>query len=179
MSQSSLPTTIVNAAPSSAPIAYRLREIEGLLDDMFREAKSHVGGNPVELARAFVATHRIKDVLADVTKAFNAQYEVLKTETVPKAFEDAGVPNVPLSEGFRVQVSAKLQASICPDRKADAYEWLRANQLGDLITETVNTQTLSAAAKAMLEEDNRELPELLFNVAVKDNTSVVAAKAKK
>ena len=177
MSKPTLPASIVNAAPTSARVAAALRNLETLIDDLFYEIKAN-NGSPQELARGFVAAHRLKDVLADVQKRFGAQYDVLKTETVPKAFEDAGVPNVPLSEGFRVQVSAKLQASIRPEHKGEAFDWLRNNNLGSLITETVNTNTLSATAKSLLEDQNTELPELLFNVAIKDNTSVVATKAK-
>lgn len=177
MSKSSLPASIVEAVPSCLELATPLRDFERSVDGFFSDCKARTG-NTVELARAFVAAHRLKERLADITKAFNAQYEVLKTEVVPKAFEDAGVPNVPLSEGFRVQVSAKLQASIRPEHKAEAFNWLRENNLGSLIAETVNTNTLSATAKSLLEEQNTELPELLFNVAIKDNTSVVATKAK-
>ena len=45
-----------------------------------------------------------------------------------------------------------------------------------LVTETVNSSTLSAAAKFELEEHGREFPEELFNVALVPTTSVTATK---
>jgi hypothetical protein len=58
--------------------------------------------------------------------------------------------------------------------KEAAFEWLRENGLGELITETVNASTLSAQARKML-EDGTELDADIFNVSVFPTTSITKA----
>lgn len=134
--------------------------------------------NPIELARSFVALRILKEKLEVALKPFDAFYEEMAKVKIPTMFERHKVPNVTLEEGYRVQVSHTLRASIRGGQdKEAAYQWLRDNGLGDLVTETVNAATLSAAAKAMAEE-NRELDGDLFNVAIMANTSFVRVKGK-
>lgn len=129
----------------------------------------------VEYTRAFVRVRGVKDRLDEVVKAFNSVYEELKTIKLPAKFEEAGVPTINLDEGFRVTVGHRLFASIKGGMKEEAYQWLRDNDLADLVTETVNASTLSAVAKSMAEE-NRELNEDLFSVAILPTTSVTKTK---
>lgn len=132
-------------------------------------------GGVVEQTRAFVALRQIKDMFDASIKQLNLIYEDYKVNRLPTAFEAAGVPTVNLDEGYRVTVQHKLHASIRGDKKEEAYKWLNENGLGDLITNTVNASTLSAAAKSMA-EDNIELPDEIFNVAIIPNTSVTKTK---
>jgi len=141
----------------------------------FEQEMSLVGTDAIEVARAFVKLRHLKDRTEAVAKAISIAYEQIKTTTLPEAFDMAGVPSVNLEEGFRVTVSHKLYASIKKDMKEAALEWLRANDLGDLISPTVNASTLSAVAKTMGEE-NRELDPELFSVAIVPNTSVTPVK---
>jgi len=137
--------------------------------------KIRENGDIVDMARAFVVAHRLQSFIDEAAKAYNKLFELYKTKYMPEALEAAGVTHVPLSEGFRIGMSARTWASVNKDQRDAAYEWLRNNGLGDLIQPTINASTLSAAAKAMLEE-NRELPEDLFKVAVVPTTSVTATK---
>ena len=132
--------------------------------------------NPIELARSFVAVRTLKDKLEVTLKPFDAFYEELAKVKIPMVFDRHKVPNVTLEEGYRVQVSHNLRASIKGGTdKEVAYQWLRDNGLGDIVTETVNASTLSAVAKTMAEE-NRELDAEIFNVAILPNTSFVRVK---
>jgi len=134
--------------------------------------------SPIELARYFVRVRETKDQLEKILKPFDAFYETLAKVKIPETFDRHGVPSVTLDEGYRVTVSHALRASIRGgvDKEA-AYEWLRDNGLGDIVTQTVNASTLSAVAKTM-GEDNKELPEGLFNVAIMPNTSFNRIKGK-
>lgn len=134
-------------------------------------------GDVIEYARAFVQMRRVKDKLDELEKRVSKIYEVMKVEKLPAKFEEAGVPTINLDEGFRISVSHRVFASIKTDRKSEAYDWLRQNNLGDIISETVNSSTLSAVAKSMA-EDNLELDADIFNVAVVNTTSVTKTKAK-
>ncbi len=129
-------------------------------------------GQPAsKLAHVIVMLRQASDQWNEVGKVIDAALDKLKTELVPAAFEAEGITNFSLDTGYRVTVSTRFVASIKKGHKEDAYEWLRDNALGDLITETVNAQTLAAAGKAML-EDGKELPEEHFNSAFLPNTSI-------
>ncbi len=132
----------------------------------------------MQLARAFVVMHRLqKRMLSDeeAFKDFKAWHREVKEHLVPQCFEQAGIENVPLSEGFRVGTSEAWRASIKPDQKVGAYAWLKENEKGDIIQPTVNASTLSALAKQMAETNN-ELPEEFFNTALVPSTSVTSIK---
>jgi hypothetical protein len=133
--------------------------------------KDYDTADVVEATRAFVHLRRVKDEIDELNKRFNKVYEEWKTKKIPQKFDEAGVPTVNLEEGYRVTISQLVRASVKPDQKLAAYDWLRNNGLGDIVTETINSSTLSAVAKSMAEE-NRELSADLFNVVVIPSTSV-------
>lgn len=175
----SLPRSLLTHVPSATAAAKALRDFEKALVSMTHELHKVDDAPAVEAARAFVVLHRLDGMVDDARKAFGAVFDKYKTEVIPDIFDKDGVPHVPLDEGFRVGVSGKLYAAIKADRKEVAYAWLRKNELGDLITETVNASTLSAVARDMRENQNKDLPEDLFNVADKYTTSVTKTAAKK
>ena len=94
----------------------------------------------------------------------------MKEEIVPKKFTEQGVSSMTVN-GYRFTVSAQSRTTIQKDRKDEAYEWLRNNGLEDLITETVNSSTLSATAKSLMSE-GIDLPDDVFNIYSYENTSM-------
>lgn len=176
-SDSTLPRSIVNALPASVDVAARLNDARQLLTVIDAELIAARRGGAVALARAFVALHRLKSRYEEFGKQFNALFEVYKNQHVPEALEAEKLANVALAEGFRISVSTQVRASIREGKKGEAYDWLRNHDLGDIIQETINSSTLSAAARELL-EGNVELPEAEFNVYTAFNTSVTATKAK-
>lgn len=174
-----LPATIVAALPSSRKFSEQLDALYRVLsvELVVELAKAREAG-AVNLARAFVAFHRLNDKLDALDKAFEATFADLKGVVIPAAFEAEGLPSVPLSEGYRVGIAHNFRASIKEGMRDQAYHWLRANGMGDLITSTVNASTLSAAAKHSVEVDNKDFPDDLFNVAIMLNTSVTTATKK-
>ena len=125
----------------------------------------------VEFARAFVKLRELKDEIDETFKAFDAFYTKTKDVDLPLKFDEAKVPTVTLDEGFRVTVAHNVRASVKKDKKQEAMDWLRANGLGDIVSETINASTLAAVAKSMTEE-NRELDPDLFSVYILPTTSV-------
>jgi hypothetical protein len=75
------------------------------------------------------------------------------------------------TDDSRVTRTAKVYASIPGDKREAAYQWLRDNGYEGLIQETVNSSSLSGAAKEMMANGN-ELPEDLFSVHTKDGISI-------
>lgn len=164
----SIPIATKSVLVSLSETESQLKIIAGLIS-----ADLEIGA--IELARNFIALRSIVDRLEDVAKPLDKLYQQMKTVNLPEAFDRHGVPSVTLDEGYRVTVSHTVRASIKPDMKDAAYAWLRDNGLGDIVTETVNSSTLSAVARTVA-EDNRELDSELFNVAVIPNTSIISIK---
>lgn len=165
--------------PSAWVLAETLTNASMALGELSNEIRAAVeDGDAIQFARSFVALRKLKDQIDQFDKDRNALYERVKSEHLPALFDAAGITSLPLKEGFRVGVSSTYRASIKADRRDEAWAWLRNNGLGDLIVETVNASTLSAAGKSMLEDTGTELPEDLFNAQVVPNTSVTAIPPK-
>lgn len=172
----SLPASIVNAAPTARNILVRVVEAAAMVPALDKELARAKKSGSIALARAFVALHRLNSRVAEEIGKLEELFKRYKEIEVPATFEADKITHVPLEEGFRVGLSSRLFASIPVEHRDQAYQWLRDNGLGDLITSTVNAQTLSAAAKNLMEEKNKELPGDLFTVAFVPNTSVTAIK---
>lgn len=171
---SPLPKTIINALPTGAQIAKHIVAIEALIPTLEKELAAALKAGPIQLARAYVLMHRINERLLSEDKALKplkSLYSDYKNVKVPEAFEQAGVDNMPLSEGFRVGITTNVRASVVPGQKEGAFAWLEENEKGDLIQPTLNASTLSAFARECREK-NIDLPAELFNVALMNNTTV-------
>lgn len=172
-----IPASLMEAMPAYLSIESEINSIARQFKELDRAMASSAAAGAIPLAKAFVVLRRLKDRVELMDKAFSIIFERYKTEIVPATFEAAGISSVPLTEGFRVGTSSTLYASIRKDMRDEAYEWLRANNLGSLIVETVNAGTLAAAARAM-EDENQELPDGIFNTYYQQTTSVTATGRK-
>ena len=130
------------------------------------------------LAARLVALREFSDMLDVIVKPIAEHLDAMKSQILPDAYARDGITTQTLDSGHRVTLSTKYFASMLPDQKAEAMAWLRENGLADLIYETVNAQTLSAAGKAMIENEGRELPEAYFRAHLKPNISVTKTTKK-
>jgi len=112
--------------------------------------------------------------ISEIEKRAKKLLTNLKQVVVPTLFEEKDVKTISM-KGYRFTVTQTYRASIQGGMKEDAFAWLRENELGDLITETVNAQTLSSAAKALLDE-GIDLDPDLFNAYYQNNTSITKVK---
>ena len=62
----------------------------------------------------------------------------LSEEVIPTLMQQAGVSSIKLDNGTSVEVSPYYYAKISEDRKAEAFQWLRENNHGDLIKNNVS-----------------------------------------
>jgi hypothetical protein len=90
-----------------------------------------------------------KDALEEQLAEVDLEYDYYRFIVVPSRMEDEGIENLRISGVGLVYLSPVLRARIGPDKVA-AYEWLRDTGHENLITETVNAQTLSSACKMIL-----------------------------
>lgn len=80
--------------------------------------------------------------------------------------------------GQTFYVNTKTFASAIPHKKQDLFTWLKEHGYGDMVTETVNANTLSAFVREMLSETD-QLPEGLGElVNVFEKTTVGIRKVR-
>jgi len=76
---------------------------------------------------------------------------MLAEEVLCAQMEAVGIESFKTSRGT-FYTRSDFYASIPPDNRPVIFEWLRDNDLGSLIKETVNSRTLSATIKEMMAE---------------------------
>jgi len=131
-----------------------------------------------ELAHLYGAVRDLCDEFAAAAEVAGAASTQLSTQLIPAAFERENISTFTTADGYRVTLSTRFVASIKPDMKGEAWDWLRKNGLDALIVETVNASTLSAAGKKMIEDEGKELPEHLFNAHFMPSVSLTKTKKK-
>ena len=158
--------TIETLEHRAGELADMINEVANELIAIVQDADTN---EKVEQAtRTLLGARNIMDKLTIPVKVISAQNNLLKQVIVPKVFSDRNVTTITLA-GYRFSVSTRLSASF-PDKVA-GFEWLRNNQLGDIIKETVNAQTLASTAKHLIEE-GLELDPDIFNTSYVENTSI-------
>lgn len=149
---------------------------EELNQTLREEAAAVVGrGDHLEILDFFYHIGVMYDTLSDMKKGYNTLYDGFSQEHVPDALRGQGVKNITLEipdvGARRFQMSNRWSCSVI-DKDA-AYQWLRENNLGDIIKPTVAAPTLGALAKNRSETEGRDMPEDKFKVSVNTFTSVV------
>lgn len=116
------------------------------------------------------ATERIKEARDALDKLEN----LLSHEQIPNIFKEVGVKTVNIIGLGRVTVSYRWGCSMLD--KEEGMNWLRDNGQESLIIETVNSSTLAAFARNMLEEEGKGLPEDIFKTSLYPFTSITKVK---
>ena len=109
-----------------------------------------------QLTTINIKTDKVKDIADHCNKLLSQNKKVeeaelalqeakaeqtrLSEEVIPALMSEAGVSRLDLEDGSSVKVSPYYYAKIPEERKADAFEWLRKNNAGDLVK---NNLTLS------------------------------------
>ena len=71
--------------------------------------------------------------LEDQTSQLKEALRKLQEEEMPELFSEAGVSGIILPNGVTVQVDTSIHCGIPAERKDEAFDWLKANNHGDLI----------------------------------------------
>lgn len=102
-------------------------------------------------------------------KAIYKELDFLNKSSIPEALEATGLDKVRVPAlGRSFYIVPKMSASILDKEKG--FEWLRANQGGELITETVNAGSLAAFLKHMMTEEAKDPPSDVFKVTPYNTT---------
>ena len=70
-------------------------------------------------------------------KKLKEEADVLSGEVIPTMMTEMNISTLKLADGTAVEVKPIYGASISPERKEEAFNWLRENGLGDLIKNEV------------------------------------------
>lgn len=121
------------------------------------------------------------DALEKAVKLVASRISYAREVSFPARMDAEESKTFTAESGNRMTRTIRLFASIVSDTTGEtlkkAYAYLRENELGSLIKETVNSSSLSGAVKEAM-ENGREFPEELFKVHMKDGVSITRKKAK-
>tara|TARA_R110000787_G_scaffold43783_1_gene107233 strand:+ start:16039 stop:16587 length:549 start_codon:yes stop_codon:yes gene_type:complete len=66
------------------------------------------------------------------------EYRQLSEDTLPNAFSELGLSEIKLVDGTTLTVSSFYSAKITEEKREQCFAWLEANNLGDIIKNTVS-----------------------------------------
>ncbi len=102
--------------------------------------------------------NKIADAEATL-KTLKQEHNKVSQVDIPEALAECGLSEFKLANGMKVTVNPFYSASIPKDREAEALDWLRANEHGDLIKNTISVafgrgeDESAAKLKAALENE--------------------------
>lgn len=101
----------------------------------------------------------------------------LSFETLPDIFQRTNTVSPYNHVRGKFTLATRTNASVKNGQKEGAFRWLRMNDLGDIIIETIPWQTLGATAADMI-KDGKELPDRYFDVSARVYTRFTPAGKK-
>jgi len=148
--------------------------LNSIINELSNQSQTILDKDVPEVLALLKTVRDMDDNMKYLKSRYGELAKELKEVIVPKKFEEEAITSITV-DGFRYTVSKSSRTSITKEQREAAYIWLREMGLQDLIAETVNSSTLSAAARDLMEE-GIDLPEDLFRVYFFDNTSVTKVK---
>ena len=136
-----------------------IQRIFAILLSRLKDDLSRTEENPFTASRAFVVLEFLKSEFAAFEKQVASIHHAQASKVLPKLFEDNEIPEMPLNEGFKVEVTPKFFCSIKAMNKCSAHQWLRENNLGDIIQPEVNAKTLNSALQEFISSTGEEPPQ--------------------
>lgn len=125
--------------------------------------------DPIEIVKHFDAVRDVVDRVKTSREALAEIADDLSTVQIPTLFSNRNLKTITIEGLGRVTVSHRYSVSMLD--KPAGMEWLRGNGHGALIQETVNSSTLGAFGREMMEAGT-ELPENLFKTSTNPYTSI-------
>lgn len=153
-----------------ANLANGLTRIGELFDALNAAVEAQIpetvrSGNLINLLTLFRTLDVEYDKIDELRKKLYAAVDGLNKSAVPQAIEASGMDLVRVPTLARSFYPIdKLSVSIVPDKKSEAFDWLRGNGGADLPQLTVNAGTLAAWVRQKQKEDNVDPPPELFTL---------------
>ena len=71
-------------------------------------------------------------------KEYKEKADKISSEIIPNLLAEQGLSSLKLADGSSVEVKKMYRCSVRKDFQADAFQWLRNNELGDIIKNVVS-----------------------------------------
>ena len=143
------------------------RDIRGQTDEIVA-SQDHIA-----IIKHYDQLRQVTALIKESREALEQIEMKLSREQVPEALRSQNIRSITVEGVGRVTLGTRWSASM-PDKEA-GFEWLRANEHGGVIQETVNAQTLGALAKE-LSAEGTELPAPTFTTNIMTYTSITKIK---
>jgi hypothetical protein len=153
-----------------------LGKIAGVVEATLPE---FIAGNPLgQSIDLFVSLEEQIYEVENKLKLLKRAAEKSRTESFPTRLDAEDCRTTTSKDtGHRMTRTARIFASIVNAKTEAAYQWLKDNNLGSLIKPTVNSSSLSAAAKEAM-ENGTEFPDDIFSIHIKDAVSITKGRKK-
>lgn len=142
-----------------------LRRYNEHLEVLVRNEKKTL--TPMSALRLMDLVFQHKELISDMIKSpIEKLYDILRFTVVPEVFSDHDTTTLTLEGVGRCNIMDDISVTMNGDNKEEKeqhkqafYDWLRANELEDLLTQTVNAQTLAAFVRRQIQsKDGLKLP---------------------
>jgi hypothetical protein len=151
-----------------------LRHAAALIDSEGREAISQ--DNPANLVRHYADLREEAEFLRDAVAQLSTMERAMSYEIIPLAFDRAGIQNVRVTGYGLVGLTRRWSCSFLEGKKEDGFAYLRDQDQGGMIIETVPAPTLGAWAHAVTDETGIEPPPDIFKTSVVRSVSLRRSK---
>lgn len=140
---------------------------EGILEDKPVDEDSitqalGTEADPVEMAEMFRLLRELYETADRIKKHYGKAFDWLRVHYIPNRMDDLGASSIKLPGLGRLGLTDDLRVKTLD--KDGAFRWLEEQDLGDLITETINASTLKATLRRMLQK-GEQVPDNLFELA--------------
>ena len=126
----------------------------------------------VQVIKHYDALRKLNALIKESREALSHMEEHLSREDIPDVMRANNIRSTTIEGVGRVSLGTRWSASML-DKDA-GMTWLRENEHGGVIQETVNAQTLGALAKE-LNQEGFDLPQSFFKTSVMTYTSITKA----
>jgi len=99
----------------------------------------HLAGVANLARRAKLLEKEIED-MESVLGERKSQQKKLLEETIPAVLSEMGMKSFKMADGSSIDIKPFYGATITEERRSEAFSWLRDNNFGDLIKNTVSVQ---------------------------------------
>lgn len=93
-------------------------------------------------------------------KDLDAELDVIRLKVVPERFAADEISSMRIAGVGTLSLTSDMYCTQKKDRQEELFQWLRDNEYGDIIKDTVNASTLKALVKELLEEKKGELAKV-------------------
>lgn len=155
----------------------QVAEFSAALDLALAKARDNSDQDIIDV---YAVVKRVLDRVSDAVDVVEDVFEKLKTETVPNLLMEkdefggfAGYRSFSSEQwGYRISVRTDTYPSIAEGQHEAAFNFLKENNYGASIKETIHAKTLGTIYREIQEKEDLEIPDGMFNVHKKTIATV-------